>query len=429
MKLNKIAAVIALGALSVPAMATNGYFSHGYGMKAKGMAGVGIALPQDGLAAATNPAGITEVGDRLDLGVDYFMPRRSAEITGNTFGAGAFNGSWSGDGQKNFLVPELGYNKKLGWDMAVGVAVYGNGGMNTHYDSNPFAAGGLGTALGGQNPGGVNLEQLFVAPTFAMKVNKDHSLGVSVIYAYQRFGATGLQAFAAAGASSDANSLTNNGYAHSHGWGLRLGWNGKVSDNVTLGATYASKMKMSKFSQYKGLFAEQGGFDIPENYGFGIAVKATPKLTVAADVQQINYGKVKSIANKVDFACLGATCFLGNDNGPGFGWRNMTVFKLGLSYEHSKDLTLRAGVSTNRQPIPSSETFFNILAPGVIENHLTLGGTWTLANRNELTFSYMHGFSKTVNGSGSIGAGFGGGNANIKMYQDSLGVAYGIKFD
>jgi long-chain fatty acid transport protein len=34
-------------------MATNGYFSHGYGIKSKGMGGVGIALPQDAMAAAT----------------------------------------------------------------------------------------------------------------------------------------------------------------------------------------------------------------------------------------------------------------------------------------------------------------------------------------------------------------------------------------
>lgn len=423
MKLKKIAALVAIAAASGSAFATNGYFSHGYGMKAKGMAGVGIAMPQDGLAAATNPAGITEIGDRLDVGVDYFMPRRGAEITGNGFG---LDGSYNGDGMKNFLVPELGYNKKLGWDMAVGVAVYGNGGMNTQYKNSPFATGPFFGA--GQNPGGINLEQLFVAPTFAMKINKNHSIGASLIYGFQRFGASGLQAFGLFGFSSDAASLTNNGYAHSDGWGLRLGWNGKVSDTITLGATYATKMKMDKFDKYKGLFAEQGGFDIPENYGFGIAVKATPKLTVAADIQQINYGKIKSVSNPVGCLFIGA-CRLGDSNGAGFGWRDMTVYKLGLSYEHSKDLTFRAGYSVNRQPIPSAETFFNILAPGVIENHLTLGGTWTLANKSELTVSYMHGFSKSVNGSGSIPAALGNGNANIKMHQNSIGVGYGIKFD
>ena len=36
-----------------PALATNGYFPHGYGMKAKGMAGVSAALAQDSLGGAT----------------------------------------------------------------------------------------------------------------------------------------------------------------------------------------------------------------------------------------------------------------------------------------------------------------------------------------------------------------------------------------
>ncbi len=306
----------------------------------------------------------------------------------------------------------------LGWDMSVGVSVYGNGGMNTKYNTSPFVA------IGGQNPAGVNLEQLFIAPTFAMRLNKDHALGVSIVMAYQTFGATGLQPFDGAG-SSNPGSVTNRGNDHSTGWGLRLGWTGQVSENVTLGATYASKIK-GKFNDYKGLFAEEGRFDIPENYGFGIAVKATPKLTVAADIQQINYGSVKAIANP---NCGGAGCLLGTSGGSGFGWRDMTVFKLGVSYELSKDMTLRAGVSTNRQPIPARETFFNILAPGVVENHLTLGGTWTLANKNELTVGYMHAFKKTVNGSGSVAAtGMGAGEANLHMSQDSLGLAYGIKF-
>ncbi len=401
MKLKKIAALLAVAGLSTSAFATNGYFSHGYGIKAKGMAGVGIALPQDALAAATNPAGITSVGDRLDVGLDTFMPRRGMDMGGTEY---------SGDGVKTFLIPEIGYNRMLGKDMAVGVAVYGNGGMNTKY------VGGIPTLFGPVGDVGVNLEQLFVAPTFAMKVNKDHSLGVSLVYGYQRFAADGLQAFGVS-TTGVPGTGANLGYDTSDGWGLRLGWTGKITDTITLGATYATKMKMSKFDKYKGLFAEQGDFDIPENYGIGIAVKATPQLTVAFDVQQINYSNVRAIANTGN-----TSAFLGQDNGPGFGWRDMTVYKLGANYAFSKDLTLRAGYSTGRQPIPTNETFFNTLAPGVIESHLTLGGTWTLANKDELTVGYMHGFKNTVNGTGTTAG------MNIKMYQNSLGIAYGMKF-
>jgi long-chain fatty acid transport protein len=69
--------------LSINTNATNGYFQHGYGIKSQGMGGVGIALPQDALAAATNPAGMAFIGDRYDLGVNIFRPEREAEISGN----------------------------------------------------------------------------------------------------------------------------------------------------------------------------------------------------------------------------------------------------------------------------------------------------------------------------------------------------------
>ncbi len=66
MKLLKFALVAALAA-PLPASATLGYFSHGSGLKAKGMGGVGIALPQDAIGAAANPANLGFVGNRLDV--------------------------------------------------------------------------------------------------------------------------------------------------------------------------------------------------------------------------------------------------------------------------------------------------------------------------------------------------------------------------
>lgn len=417
--MRKTQLILALAAIGFAgsAFATNGYFSHGYGIKSKGMGGVGIAFAEDSLAAATNPANMVLLGNRWDAGVDYFRPQREATITGN--GAGA-NGTYDGNGRSDYLVPEFGYNQMVGNDMSFGVSVYGNGGMATSYKNNPFAAfGGTGTA-------GVDLMQLFIAPTLSKKINANHAVGVSLKLAYQTFRAKGLQPFA--GISSDAASLTNNGYDSSYGYGLGLGWTGQISPTVTLGATYQSRTYMQKFDKYKGLFAEQGDFDIPENFGLGLAWKTTPQLTVAADIQRINYSSVKSISNPLVFPPGGPGDLLGADGGSGFGWRDMTVLKLGVSYEMNKDLTLRAGISHARQPIPSSQTFFNILAPGVIEDHLTLGATWKMSNDGELSVAYMHAFNKDVNGSGSIPAGFGAGEANLKMYQDSFGVAYGKKF-
>jgi long-chain fatty acid transport protein len=421
MKLKTLASVLVIAGLAIPgmALATNGYFSHGYGMKSTGMGGAGIALPQDSLAAATNPAGMVMVGDRMDLGVTWFRPSRDSEITGNAFGA---PGSYDGNDTQNFFMPEFGYNKMLNDKMSLGVSVYGNGGMNSDYGTNPFARfSATGTA-------GINLEQLFIAPTFAMKLNQDNAVGISLNLAYQRFSAKGLGPFT--GASMSPANVTDNGTDSSTGFGVRIGWTGQLSPDLTVGATYQSKTNMGNFDKYKGLFAEQGGFDIPENYGLGVAFKATPKLTVAADVEQINYSGVKSVANSLsNMTVLGNP--LGADSGAGFGWNDMTVYKLGASYEMDKNLVVRAGYNHGKQPIPSSETFLNILAPGVVEDHVTLGATWTLANKSEVSVSYMHAMNKTVSGSNSIPPGmppgFGGGNANLSMSQDSLGIAYGWK--
>lgn len=408
MKINKlVVSLFTAGLMASPlAHATNGYFAHGYGMKAKGMAGVGIALPQDSIAAATNPAGMVLIGDRTDLGLDWFRPSRGAEVVG---AGGLGNGTFDGNGKSNFFIPEIGYNKMMDPNMSLGVSVYGNGGMNTDYKTSPF----------GPNAG-INLEQLFIAPTWAMKVNPSHSVGVAINLVYQTFSATGLGMFA--GSSSNSAALTDKGKDSSTGVGLRLGWTGELTSMVTMGATYQPKTKMSKFSKYAGLFAEQGGFDIPATYGLGIAVKASPATTIAADYQVIQYSGVPSVANTVT-----AGGPLGANNGMGFGWTDVKVLKLSVSQVMSDALTVRAGYSHNTQPIPATQTMFNILAPGVVQDHVTLGATWNVSNQNEVTVAYMHAFEKKVNGPGAIPAGFGGGDVNIHMNENSLGIAYSWK--
>ena len=142
------------------------------------------------------------------------------------------------------------------------------------------------------------------------------------------------------------------------GYGVRLGYMGKITPTVTIGAAYASKMKFDEFDKYAGLFAEQGGFDIPENYNLGVAWQATPAVKLALDYQRINYSGVNSVANpSTNFiACAGDVFIgggdastsgipgcLGSTAGAGFGWSDIDVWKLGVEYKYSQKLTLRAG--------------------------------------------------------------------------------------
>lgn len=408
-------------AFTASALATDGYFSHGYGVKSQGMGGVGIALPQDALAAASNPAGMGLIGDRLDIGLTWFRPDRHAEITNTVFGSS--DGNFSGNDTQNFFIPEFGYNRQVTPEITLGVSVFGNGGMNTDYGKGIPAFGSQGSA-------GIDYMQVFVSPTATWKLTPNHILGVSLNLAYQRLEVKGLQGFKSTNYSSDPNNLTNRGHDHSTGAGLRLGWTGQITDALTLGATYQTKTYMSKFDHYRGLLAEHGDMDAPANFGAGLAFQATPDLTLAADLERILYSDVNSIGNSVDRLASGGK--LGQKDGAGFGWRDVTVVKLGASYAVNESLTLRAGYNHTTQPIPRSETLFNILAPGIVQDHLSLGATWAFANKSELSIGYTHAFEQSVSGKGVIpsypyGAGNppDGGNVKLKMQQDMLGIAYG----
>jgi long-chain fatty acid transport protein len=383
-------------------MATNGYFPHGYGMKAKGMGGASVAMTDNAFAGAINPATAVWAGNRIEAGVDLFMPDRD---TSNTGGAAA-----KSDGDV-FLIPEFGYNRTLSDKLGVGVTVYGNGGMNTDYPLNFF---------GGTPPLGINLMQLIIAPTVAYKINDSHSVGVSPLLVHQRFKAEGLTPFA--GYSSNSGALTNNGYDSSNGIGVRLGYLGKLNDQVSIGAAYSPKISMSRFAKYAGLFAGGGDFDIPANYTLGATLQATPSVLFALDYQRINYSGVASVSNPSGNLLLGRP--LGAADGPGFGWSDVNVWKLGVQWQATPKLTLRAGVNVGDNPIKNADVTFNILAPGVITKHYTLGGTYTLSNTSEVSFSYMHAPSNAVSGNNLLGSGVD----TVRMSQKALGVQFGWKF-
>lgn len=445
MKAKILVASIALIGMNLPiAHATNGYFSHGYGMKAKGMAGASAAMAQDAMGGANNPASMVWVGNRFDVGIDWFRPVRDASRTGAPTMGGfvQFNGSMGSD-KKNFFIPELGFNKMLNPNLSVGVTVYGNGGMNTDYRGqagqyqcfNPLAGVGFSAdnLLCGQGKLGVNLEQLVIAPTVAYKLNQNHSVGISPLFGYQRFAADGLQAFGAI--SSDPGNLTNRGHDSAKGWGVRVGWMGKLTDRLTLGAAYSSEIRMDKFDRYAGLFANGGDFDIPSNFSLGLAFQATPTLTLALDWQRINYEDVPAVSNSSRSpGCMpgltggtGSSC-LGGSNGIGFGWRDIDVIKLGVQYKYNDKLTLRAGYNHGDNPIRAEDITFNILAPGIVRDHLTLGATYQVAPNSELTVAYMHAFKKSVTAPSDNPYFNTGGTEEIKMYQDSIGVSWGMKF-
>lgn len=395
--------------------ATDGYFSIGYGTKNKGMAGAGVALFSNSLIGG-NPAGNVFLGKEISFGVGVFAPMREYTISGNPTGApyfGLTTGTVKSD-KPVFFIPSIGGNWMINKTSAIGFSVYGNGGMNSSYPTPTYNDPRVSVT----SPTGINLSQLFLEITYSVKIVKNHSIGISAIGAYQMFEATGLQAFM--GMSSDMAKLTNNGSDNSFGYGVKIGYLGKISDRLNVGVKYQSEIFMTKFKEYAGLFAEQGGFNIPSNITVGLAYKASKELTFALDAKQIRYADVKSVSNPLTNNPLD---LLGTDNGSGFGWKNQMIFKLGMEYApYRSDWVYRAGYSYAMQQIPEDQMMFNVLAPGVSQNHATVGFTRKLSKKgNGINLSLMYSPSSSVSGPNNMDP---AQTIELKMSQFELELGY-----
>lgn len=389
MKIQRIAASIALAGMASHALATNGTMPHGYGIKAQGMGGASIALPQDAIAAANNPAGMAFVGNRLDAGLVWLKADRGASIGGTYFSANE---------KENYFIPDFGYNRVLNDRLSAGISVVGNG-VGTRY-AKPIGPPTNSNA-------GSELMQVVMSPTLAYKLNADNALGVSLNVAYQRLKIEGVE----------HTGLANQGFDSSFGYGLGLGWTGKLSEQVSVGASYVSKTHMGKLDKYRTLLAGGGEFDVPERYGVGIAITPLPKLTIAADALRVNWSGVKSIGNSL----LSPGAF-GAANGPGFGWQDQNIYRIGLNYAVNDTLELRTGYSRGGQIIPSGETTLNYLAPVTPRKHLSAGATWRFDKKLELSLVYARATDTAVDGSGPSAG------INPRHSQNWLGASLGWNY-
>jgi long-chain fatty acid transport protein len=422
-------ALLAIAIGSMPAVATDGYFSHGYGTRVKGMGGAGVALPQDSTAVIMNPAGALRVGNRYDISMALFHPERGYRVDGNPSGAPGTFGLMPGAHQSdnlNFGVPGLSINHTLGPRAAYAFTITGNGGMNTTYRTEPGYPGPFGAG-----EAGVNLSQLFIGPTYAAEVAPRTVVGISAFYAYQTFEARGVGSFASMVADGVPDALSNNGASSSTGLGWRVGVLHDVNESLTLGAAFEPQVHMSRFKGYADLFAEGGKFDIPASATLGLAYRPTPKSVVAFDYQHIWYRWIHSVGNPFAniYQGMGGDpgSLLGGDNGPGFGWRNMSVWKLGTQWDAGRGWTLRTGVNYARQPVPGSEVLFNILAPGVQEWHFTGGFTKDLGSAGELSLALMYSPDKQVRGANPMEAP-GQQLITLHMHQFEVEMSWGKKF-
>lgn len=438
MRNNKIKLIATLGCIlgmAAPAsvFATNGMFLIGTGAKARSMGGVGITMSHDVFTTTANPATMTQIeGNRFDIGGDIFTV--AAE---STLGQGTNKVTVKSEPEDMaiatgvWMMPAIGATWNKG-DLSYGITMVPVGGGGSRYNYNLYNCANS-TPSDCNDELGVSLMVMNINPTVAMKLDENNSVGATLIIGMQLFKAYGLTKFTPFTTTQDDTAkLTNKGHDVAYGAGIRLGWLGNFMQNkLALGAAYTSQTYMTKFDEYSDLFAEQGRLNTPGNIGIGASYKVNDDITVAMDINYIMYEDIAAIGNpgpdprsSTPFPVNRTTNALGRDGGLGFGWNNQTAFKLGLIYQYDPTWTLRGGWNYAKSPIDEdTDILFSMVAPAIVQNHLTMGATYQLNTDMELSFSYVHAFKFEQNGPTYIN--YEGG---YEMSQDSIGASFAMGF-
>lgn len=418
------AAALAAASASGPASATNGMNMEGYGPVSTGMGGASQAIEHGAAAMAQNPATLGLMGDgaRLDLAVGLLGPDVHSRL--DPFPSAKSGGT-------SYVMPAFGYVRRSG-SIVYGLGVFAQGGMGTEYGANSFLAAGSGEKVRSELGVGRVMLPLAWNPT------PDVSIGATLDFMWAGLDlrmaapATDLGALVTGGSGnlaaglgmtlptlpagswaridfSDGSDFT--GKARSTGWAGKIGIAWRAGPALTLGASYQLKSSLGDMTtgatgaslSVQGLGAIPGritveDFQWPSMLAVGAAWQASPTLLFAADVKRIGWASVMK-----DFRMRFDSTAAPFDGSVSFAlpqhWRDQTVTNLGVAWQASPSITLRAGMNLASNPIP--EAYVNPLFPATVEDHYTLGLGWKLSSAGELNVSLTMAPKVTVtNGQG-----------------------------
>ncbi len=404
---------------AAPAIAADGYFQNGIGARSKALAGSGVADGTDATAISLNPAGLVNAGNEIAVALSALNYHRGYSSTGT---GGVTAGGEHESGNEWFALPNIAFNRRVNWSFADSIAfsVYGNGGINTHYADAPNAncpPGLTGLNCGGQL--GMNLAQTFFSIGIAKQLAPGFSVGVAPLVARQQFELNGVGLFA--GLSSDPSNFSDRGTVNTWGAGVKAGVELLIVPGVKFGLAGTSRVNMGRMAVYGGVLAEHAKLDIPANIQAGLSLQLRPDLKLFTDFRHIWYSGVAAVSNP----STNPVAF-GLPNGPGFGARDLDVYKIGLEWQSSKALTLRAGYSYGAPMFRGSDADLNILTGGAVRHHLTTGMKYNLTERLDIEIAGMYAPRTTLAGAELLNPARNV-EINARQFEFTVGAVY--RFD
>lgn len=364
LKMNKLTTsiAIALGLAAGTANATNGDQLLGVTAIHWGMGGAVVAAPQDAATIFTNPAGLSELDIetvRFDLSPGFLNPPRSVNNVDSD--------------SDLFFLPSGAIAYRVNDRMTLGLGLGAQSGMGVDVSDVAAAAGTQPM---------VTTKGLFrIAPSIAIKVNNDLSVGASLNIGYQSL------------------ALYNAAYQfpqnQQFGFGASLGAVYHVNDQVQVGASWTSEMDVNEHEfNTVGNGKFKMDMDAPQTLALGVAYKPGNGLLIEADLKWIEFSATnKSVAIVHPDP---SSPVAGIPTAANFGWDDQVVLALGIQKELNPTTTVRMGLNYGESPIEANDVNTNLGSVAIPEKHLSLGMTRKLGKNLSGSLSYTHAFENEI---------------------------------
>jgi long-chain fatty acid transport protein len=162
------------------------------------------------------------------------------------------------------------------------------------------------------------------------------------------------------------------------------------------------------------------GFDLPTIYSVGASYTGFPRWLLAVDGRYIDYANARGFSDQ-GFAPDGAV--------RGLGWRGVFAAAVGVQYQLTESLSLRAGYTWNGNPVRSSQAMVNALSPAISEHAVAAGASWNVTDVFTISVAYSHNFANSVEGPLVTPAGpVRGSSVRSTASGDSMLLSFSVKF-
>ncbi len=382
---------------ALPVAAGNGHFLHGVGAVNSSLGGAGVAFAADGLGAINlNPALLTAFeGSRVDFGVEFLTQDLSVESS-----VGPFSGSTNDDTDLAALPAFAWIWHPKGSRLAFGFGFLALAGFQTDYPQDSTNPVLLPQPLGF---GRTLADYQFARIPLALAYQATDKLSVGASFS---LGRAALDSSPFAGASPDCTSPVSCFYPAATpqdsalGFAVQVGLFFEPSEKLSFGVSYTTAHDFESFKWNSTVahpdlpnFGENRSFeftlDAPQRLTLGLGFAPAKDWNLALDVTWINYSDTEGFSGGNLDPRTGAI--------DGLGWEDIVVIAGGVEHRRPGGLALRGGFNISESAVPEDLAFFNIQAPAIQENHLTVGlGIPT--GPVEVNLAYYHVFKADISG-------------------------------